>query len=355
MTDRAVYVLPLRIVLLVLAVVFVVGGVGGATAAWIFVRRALPEGTGGARIVERVERVSGTTSSFADVAEKVRAGVVGLLDEHGTLLQNGVVLTADGLLLSPSRAGAARPPRVLLADGSTVPAAFLREYPEKGVALYRVSGSFPAPRLALDVPLQPGTAGVAVRAVPSTGSTAALPVTVEALVSLAAAKSREQPSVERVGIVRPTLDRAYHGAPAFGADERLLGLVLVDADGSVVLPVSDIDVVLQDILRHPTGETVSVLGGMRGVWLSREELTKRSIKNAERAFLIEAVPTGSPTGEAGLKAQDVITGVDGKGFPAAGHLWGVLLEAARSSKPVTLDVRRGEETIKVGFTPRLGS
>lgn len=353
MGERPIYLLPVRVVIAVLALVFVLGGLGGGTVAWFLVPRLLRDSTSGARVIERVEKVTeGDQDVLARVADQAKGGVVGVVDARGTLLQTGAVLTADGLLVTPTITPLPRSLQVLRSDGTTVPAAQLREYPEHGLLFLRIPGSFPAPRLVTDTPVLPGTTGALLRRAPRATTHAVQKVTVTSLALPDATRKLERPGVEQWGILTAVDDRLYHGAPLFAADGRLVGMTVIDREGSAVLLASDLDLVLQDLLRYPTGESVSVLGGMRGTWLVGEDAKRRSVSSA-LAYLVEAVARESPAGRAGLRAQDIIVGINEKPFPTAGRLWAVFLEGARSQKPVTLDVRRGDAELQVIFTPEL--
>ena len=353
MDERSIYLLPARAIIAALLGVFVLGGLGGGTVAWFLVSKLLRDSAGGTRVIERVEHVSGSDGeALARVADTVHEGVVGLLDARGALLQTGIVLTADGLIVTPAVASLERSLRVLRSDGTTVPAALLREYPEQGLLFLRIAGSFPAPRLVTDTPVLPGTTGVLLRPVPQAITHAVQQATVTHLAHPLTTRRQERPGVEQWGVLTPLADRLYHGSPLFASDGRLVGITVIDREGSGVLLAPDIDLALQDLLRYPTGDTVSVLGGMRGTWLRGEEAKRRSLPSTV-AYLVEAAPRESSAGRAGLRVQDIIVGVDKKPFPTAGRLWAILLEGARNEKPVTLDVRRGDSELQMVFTPSL--
>jgi S1-C subfamily serine protease len=174
---------------------------------------------------------------------------------------------------------------------------------------------------------------------------------VEYVAPLPRAVQEVLPGSELVGVLENAPDASYHGSPFVSGDGRLLGLVNVSREGWYVLPASDVSILLEDVLRHPTGGAVSVLGGIRGVWVSGAEVP-RAAPSSSLAFVVENVAARSPAAYAGLKTQDVIVGADDKMFPGAGSLWVILLEGTRAQKPVTLNVRRKDETFSVVFTPR---
>jgi len=354
MTERSVYLLSVRAVLLALLGVFFLGGLGGASVSWLLVKKLLREAPGGTRVIERIEQVPGGGDGdfLSRVAEKAHGGVVGILDARGALLQSGVVLTADGLLVTPTNASLPRSPQVRSPDGTILPAAILREYPEKGLLLLRISGTFPAPRLETDTRLLPGTQGVVLRPVVGTTTGGARVVNVEYVGLPSSTRQRERPGVEQIGVLSTGLDLLYHGAPLYGSNGQLLGITILDREERAILLAPDVDLILQDVLRHPMGDSVSVLGSLRGTWVTGEEAQRRSLPS-QIGFLVDAVSPESPSGEAGLRVQDVVVGIDGKPFPTAGSFWAILLEDARNAKPVTLDVRRGDENVTVVFTPRL--
>lgn len=351
MAERSLYILSLRAILLALGGVLLLGGVGGAITSWWVVGALLRDVPKRPDVAERIERVESAGGvKFSEVLERFRGNVIGVLGSGGEIVQTGVVLTADGIAVTPSGRDSLSSPRVVLADGTETPAALLREYPEKGLTYYRLSGKFSAPQFANDVPLTPGTEGVLLRQSRSTSLGAARRASVEYVAPPPRAVQEVLLGSEKVGVLEKAPDASYHGAPFVSGDGRLLGLVNVSREGGYVLPAADVNLLLEDVLRHPTGGAVSVLGGIRGVWVSGEE-AKRVAPSSPLAFVVENVAARSPSGSAGLKTQDVIVGADDKVFPAAGSLWAILLEGTRAQKPVTLNVRRKGETISVVFTP----
>lgn len=351
--ERQLYILSVRAILLLLAAVFLLSAASGALASWVVFRRAFHEQAGGVRVVERVERVTGATDRpVAEAVEHARGGVVGVLDGRGGVLQAGMILTADGIGITPTHARLPRPPQVLLPDGSRRPAAILREYPEKGLLFFRVSGSFPAPELAGASAFFPGVPGILVRPVAESRAGAARQVSVEYVTPVVSGEFVDAPGVERMGVLSDDPGARYHGAPLFSYEKKLLGItVRLDAGGSLILS-SDVDLLLQDVLRHPEGDVISVLGGMRGRWVVGEEAARESLPG-EIGFRVERPPEEFLMPEGPLRRGDIITGLDGKPLPGAGSLWGTLLEGARSGKPVTLDVHQETEERTVVLAPRV--
>ncbi len=351
MSDQPLYLIPLRVVLLAFVGVLVAGALAGAGTAWVLVRRlgwqepARIEGR-----EQRVEQAPRIKNSPAAVAEEVQSGVVGILDTKGALVQTGVALTADGLLVTIANPGLPRVPQILLPDGKRVPAARVREYPEKGLLILRAAGTFPAPPLVADVSSIRGGNALVLRAIPAARAPGIRPVTVEALLAATSTSQRFPQGVGDVGVLDHELSDAYLGAPAYDLSGSLLGLTVVNNTGSALLLAPDIDSALQDTLRHPEGEVVAVFGGLRGRWLQGDETTLGAAPDTQ-GLLVEAVSRETPTAVSGLRARDVIVGVDEKSFQGVSALWAIFLEGARNKKPVTLDVRRGEQELQIIVTP----
>ena len=81
-------------------------------------------------------------------------------------------------------------------------------------------------------------------------------------------------------------------------------------------------------------------------WHQRKGLRKVGIGFQEAVIVGSIVPNG-PGDKAGLKADDVITHLNG----TAATSRDLLIDAAGTGKPQQLTVKRGEETLELSITP----
>jgi len=351
MPEKSTYILPLRIVIISLVIIFLLGAFGGVLASWLVTNRIV-QSTANSKVIERVEKITNNNfSNRRDVIQSMSSGVLGIYDGKNQFIQNAVALTADGIAITPSLNFKERSIKVIASDGSLKSPNVLRNYPEKGITVFKVPGSYPAPRFTSDV--FPGMQGTLIRL-----STISVPffasegTEIERLGTLVAASQERYPAIEKVGYLSLNPGSVYSGAPVFSDSKDLIGIVLSSSDRGIVLLSSDLNVLLQDVLKHPSGEVVSIYEGMSGEWLSGPEIKELGVKGGG-AFRVNDILATSIAAKAGLKKGDLIVGVDGKNFSNSFSLWSLLLESARENKPVTMEVKRGQEDMKILISTKI--
>lgn len=342
--SRPLYMVPFGAAVVTVIGVFLLGAAGGALGSWLTVRRMLRVAPGGERIIERVERVSveGEEALGTAVADVV-PGVAGLLDERGKIFQQAVAVTADGVLATSGDApnGSVS---VRRADGDVVPASIVRAYPEAGVVFLKTSGSFPVPTLDRDGVTTPGAAGaIAVSASENAGFGVHM-ARVGVVRHAADVLHARRQALDRMPVLDRGFPPSFQGAPFVTSTGRVAGLILLERDGAYVLPSAAIDRLLQDYLQHTDEAIVSVLTGLRGRW------TFGSDSSSSGEWVISEAGAGSRFASV-LRSGDTILKANGSSLDGSLPLMGVLLEATRSGNDVTLDVRRGGETLSVQLPP----
>jgi len=342
MNEKEYYTASVKAILLTLAVILGIAAIVGTVAARLETQAFLKKNPQAARVVQTIQTQSSDATSFVSVIEAEKGNVVGVLDSKNSVAQLGVALTADGLFITPVDAEQKNSVSVLLADGKIVNAARLRVYPEKGMALYRASSAFSAPQFPSFETIATGTEGILVRLINNNARTAVFPGIVEFSSSEESLDSFTFRERQTKLAIAPGDE--YLGAPFFDAQRNLLGVVVNGGKG-IVLPVGEINLLLQDYLRHGAEEAVSILSGLDGAWVTQQNPNGKM----GTAFSVEALNKNSVFAQAGLEKQDIIYAVNDKYFPTA-QLWGTFLESARASKPVTLGVMRGKETLKIPVT-----
>ncbi|MEE3420787.1 MAG: RIP metalloprotease RseP [Lachnospiraceae bacterium] len=73
----------------------------------------------------------------------------------------------------------------------------------------------------------------------------------------------------------------------------------------------------------------------------------------ENAAVIEAVQASSPLAKAGIKANDIITAINGNAMKSGNELASYMKEHPLTEDPVTLTIKRGEEAFATEVTPVL--
>lgn len=321
-----------------------IGAVGGALSSW-FVANKVAQNAANSRVVERVERITdNSASSRRDVVQSMSGGVLGIYDSENQFIQNAVVLTGDGIAVTPSLNFKDRPVKVIGADGSKKSVNVLRDYPEKGITVFKAQGSFPAPKFSADT--YPGIQGMLIRiSTLSTPFFASKGAEIERFGMPSSASQEKYPGLEKMGYLSSNPGANFAGSPLFGDSKELVGLVLFSGDNSLLLPSSDLNIILQDVLKHQSEEeSVSVYKGFSGQWTSTPETT---------AFKMDEVSSASAAGIAGLKVGDLITGIDGNAFSGSSSLWSAFLGSARDNKPITLDIKRGQEDMKISISAKI--
>lgn len=345
--DRPLYILPFRIVVLALVGVFLIGALGGALSAWITLRRTLRITEGGERVIERVEQVAVSgEDALASAAEAVASSVFAILDGQGRITQQAVAVTADGVFASTGTVPRG-PVRVRLSGGEVVPASVVRIYRDVGLFFLKVSGSFSAPALEREEVGRPGASLVAVASAPEGSGPRVRIATIEAVTVSGTFLHLSSPGLERLPKLAFELPASFEGAPIAGADGRIRGLAILGGDGSFLIPSGVVGVLLQDYLRHPEGTEVELLKGLRGHW-QLEDPTKEGAP----VFRVVTVEGGSIFLSAGLRAADELRGLGGKPFEGPLPLLEPLLQAARATERISIDVRRAPAaTLTVELTP----
>lgn len=344
MDNRPLYLLPLRVVLVVLALVVVLGALGGALAAWLMLQRLLRVTPAGERVIERVEQVTvSAEDALAAAAEALAPSVIPLVDERGRGVGHALAITADGVLVSagpvPSSRLFARVP-----SGDNIPASVVRIYRDAGVFFLRVEGTFKSPTIE-PVVSRPGSALLAVASSPDGLGPRVQRATVEAVRVSGTPAHGRYPGLERLLALEGVIPPSFDGVPVVGTDGKVQGLVLIEGS-AVVIPGGVVDLLLQDYLRHPAGTEVGLLRGLQGRW----ETVKGT--SDQRLYRIAAV-SGGRFGAAGLRRGDGVTALAGKPLQGPLPLLEPLLTGARAGERVRADVQRGAETLTMELAPEL--
>lgn len=340
--QRPPYTITVKILLITLVVFVVLGLLAGIISAKFETQTFLKKNPQGSRVVQTIQTQSQVESSYVGVIDAEKGNVVGILNEKNTVIQIGTVLTADGVFLTPYVPNPKNSLSVVLADGKIVSALLVRVYPEKGVTFYRAGGSFSAPQFPASEAVVPGTEGIIIGLINNSSRVNVF----SGMVQRFSAEETLDEVVfrERQALLAFAPGNEFFGAPIFDRQRNLMGVV-VNAEKGLVLPISEINLLLQDYLRHGVEVAVSLFDGLVGSWAYQQ--TPEGKMSA--AFEIESVVKNSVFAKAGLESGDAVYSINDKNFPTA-QLWGTFLESARSAKPVTIGITRGTEALKIPVT-----
>lgn len=346
--DRPLFVLPFRVVVWILAGIFLISLLGGALGGWLVVRR-LPLPPSGERVVERVERQLAPDAALVSAVADLEQSVTALLDERERVVGTAVALTQDGLLAStgPRPAG---PLRVLRpSGGDPLPADIVRVYPEAGVFFLRTASTFSVPRLAREATVPPGSLLAAAAVAPDSVGPRVWTGRVEVL---RLRRGRRSPlDVSLVPALGGSVPPSFRGAPAVAPDGELRGLLALDADSAFLVPAGVIEVLLRDALAHQGDTAVSVRTGLRGQWQHSTIQGARESVLPALAFQVTDVLPDSPAAASGFRAGDRIDRFGTSLLTGGAPLLEPLLTAARAAATVDLAVQRGAETLTVRLSP----
>jgi hypothetical protein len=336
------YIITVKVILVILLVVVALGLVTGVISARLETQSFLRRNPQGTSVIQTIQTQSQVASSFSGVIDERKGGVVGVLDESKSVIRIGTILTADGVFITPSTSDQKETLSVIMADGKIDSAILVREYPEKGVSFYRVRSSFSAPQFLASEVISPGDEGIFIGLTDNNPRLAIFPgmiqrISTEENMDGVVFRERQAKLVFRPG-------NEFFGAPFFDKQNNLLGIV-VNAEQSLLLPISEINFLLQDYLKHGAESVVTLFNGLSGSWVMREN----SDGKMGASFKINSIEKNSLFAKAGLTNNDIIYSINDINFPDI-QLWGAFLESARSSKTVTLGIARKNEILKIPVT-----
>jgi S1-C subfamily serine protease len=342
MSENSQHTISVGALMVVLCGLVIVSLISGVLAANFIVKRELNKFSPGSKVIETVQTMSRVNSSFAKAVESAGRNTLGVLDDAKNIKSSAVVLTADGVVVAPNSDGSTKSINVALEDGTVVNARFVRLYPEIELAFYRINGSFTTLPFASDGDILTGEEGIAARIIGNASKIGVQRDFIEYL--LPEGTTIKNVFVGKQAKLEKEFSGQYLGAPFYGADGELLGIIIDPTKGTMI-SASEIDFLLQDYLKHSSEEKVSVMNGIEGVWTtSVNESGKTDV-----VFSISSVVPRSVMSQAGVQNNDLIYSINDKVFPEA-QMWETFLESARTNKPAILEIRRGIETLKILVT-----
>lgn len=271
----------------------------------------------------------------------------------GVITGTAVVFRDDGHLLTTADAvDGAQSVSVEMSDGSVLPATVVGVDRVSDVAVVKVDhGKMPVAALAMEADMQLGEPTIAVETL------AGKPGSPNLSVGLISALGRRVDAADGSSLhdmIQTNVHLSTKGAGTVLLDSRgaVIGLVtsrgLADSDGpGTKVTVTTVDTSKTLVPRYATpveyakqlADEIILTGRVAHAWLGVEssDLTDKELDSlGHGGARIERVAPGSPAEAAGLKAGDVVVGVDDAGV--------------ESSSSLVVDLRRHKPSESVGIT-----
>jgi S1-C subfamily serine protease len=296
------------------------------------------------RTVQPVSSVTGSVDNVVAIAERLRPAIV-QLEISGNAIEgtgSGVLFRDDGHVLTNHHViDGADDITVVMSDGKEHEADLVGGDPETDIAVVKIDGGgFPTAALGTAAGLKVGHQAIAI------GSPLGLAGGPSLSVGVVSALGRQVESREGP----PLLDMIQTDAPIAPGSS---GGALLDAGGAVIgittaIAVSDVGAeglgfaTPIDIARD-VAEQLITTGEVSHVWLGIEG------EDGDGGALVRRVRAGSPAAEAGIRARDVITSLEGRPVTSMGALV-VSLRSRRPGQEVRIGITRDGSPLTVTAT-----
>jgi S1-C subfamily serine protease len=298
-----------------------------------------------------------------DVVDRIGPAVVGLAvraDKSRGGSGSGVVVAPDGLILTNSHvAGAAGGPggatriAVTTADGLDLHARLVGDDPDTDLALIRVDEAvtLPAAPLGDSKRLKRGQLVIAI------GNPLGFESTVTTGVVSALGRSLRSRTGRLIDDLIQTdaaLNPGNSGGPLVSSHGEVVGIntaVIMGAQGiCFAVAANTAQFVLGELVRHGRVRRAFI-----GISAQQTAIPPRRRRAAgieqDNAVMVGTVESGSAADRAGLKAGDIVLGLDGVAITGADDLIRTLT-GEKIGRSVALDVLRGTERLTISLVPQ---
>ena len=300
-------------------------------------------------VIDVVDRIGPAVVGFAVRADKSRGGS-----------GSGVVVAPDGLILTNSHvAGAAGGPgaaariAVTTADGLDLHARLVGDDPDTDLALIRVDEAvtLPAAPLGDSKRLKRGQLVIAI------GNPLGFESTVTTGVVSALGRSLRSRTGRLIDDLIQTdaaLNPGNSGGPLVSSHGEVVGIntaVIMGAQGiCFAVAANTAQFVLGELVRHGRVRRAFI-----GISAQQTAIPPRRRRAAgieqDSAVMVGTVESGSAADRAGLKAGDIVLGLDGVAITGADDLIRALT-GEKIGRSVALDVLRGTERLTISLVPQ---
>lgn len=313
------------------------GGIGIGVGQGLVGARGMSEA-----IAQSVSIPSGSQEqTVIQVVRQVRPAVVSVKRGGGS--GSGVIIRQDGVVLTNAHVvGDAKSVKIKLANGRELDGQVLGVDPAVDVAVVKVPASgLPVAEFADSDRLNVGQTAIAI------GNPMGLEGTVTT--GVVSATNRQRSADDFVEFVQTdaAINPGNSGGPLLDSQGRVVGIntwIIGRASGlGFAVPINTARDVARQVMEK--GRVQRAVLGIIPSSVTPETATRLKQPVSAGAAVME-VSADSPAARAGMKAEDIITGLDGQHVASAGELRRLL----RSKEPgdtVTLTVRRGAETLNL--------
>src|SRR5215469_15778382 len=266
---------------------------------------------------------------------------------------SGVIVAPDGLILTNSHvAGTASRIEVTTADGQDLHARLVGDDPDTDLALVRIDepATLPSARLGDSKRLKRGQLVIAIGNPLGFESTVTTGVVSALGRSL---RSRNGRLIDDVIQTDAALNPGNSGGPLVSSRGEVVGIntaVITGAQGiCFAVAANTASFVLGELVRHGRVRRAFI-----GISAQQTPIPPRRRRAAEldqaSAVMVATVEAGSAADRAGLRAGDIVLGLDGKSITGADDLIRALT-GDKIGRSVAFDVLRGVERLTVSLVP----
>jgi S1-C subfamily serine protease len=306
-------------------------------------------------VIDVVDRVGPAVVGLAVRPNSSQSQVQGRAREARGGSGSGVVVAPDGLILTNSHVagavgGGARI-AVTTADGQELRARLVGDDPDTDLALIRVDEpvTLPAAPLGDSKRLKRGQLAIAI------GNPLGFESTVTTGVVSALGRSLRARSGRLIDDVIQTdaaLNPGNSGGPLVSSHGEVVGIntaVIMGAQGiCFAVAANTASFVLGELVRH--GRVRRAFIGISAQQMAIPRRLRRAGLMQDNAVMVGTVESGSAADRAGLKAGDIVLGLDGTAITGADDLVRALT-GEKIGKNVALDVLRGTERLTISLVP----
>jgi len=272
---------------------------------------------------------------------------------------SGFIISSNGQILTNAHVvNGADTVSVTLKDGRTLQGKVLGVDPVTDVAVVKIEGNnLPNVRLGNSDQLRPGEWAIAI------GNPLGLDNTVTTGIISATGRSSSQVGVpdKRVNFIQTdaAINPGNSGGPLLNANGEVIGMntaIIQGAQGiGFAIPINTAQRIATQLAT--TGKVEHAYLGIQMVTLTPE--LKQNINNdpnsslsvdADQGILIVKVMPNSPAAKAGIRAGDIIQGINGQPVKEAGEVQQAV-EKSQLGSNLPLDLRRNGQTVKLSVRP----
>src|SRR3984957_6253911 len=327
-----------------------------ASIAYALDSQSESSGPGSPPLVSDDEALDAYSRVVSDVVERVGQSVVRVDIKRGGANAgsgSGGLVPADGFVLTNSHVvQGARGAEVTTLDGRQIHARVLGDDPDCDLALLRIDDgvTLPAAKLGDSAKLKRGQIAIAI------GNPLGFDASVTTGVVSALGRSLRAKSgrmIEDVIQTDAALNPGNSGGPLVSSRGEVIGIntaIIMGAQGICFAVASNTaNFVLGEIARHGRVRRAYIGIGGGTAAIPRRLALRLGLEQSNGARVL-SVEQGSPAERAGLKASDIVLGLDGVPMVGADDLIRALT-GEKIGRKVALDVLRGADRLKLSLVP----